>query len=164
MRRLTFLLLLFVCFHYSFAQSSLKKALRQDFVESREKPYSLHEYWYAKDTIGISRRDTVTFHNTPQYYSKITGMCKFLNWSSTSNTTVSQTYYFPCVGHGYSIATSRGNYRFKVKEMAGKTYLKLLDYNYQTYWFEVYRSLEYNSRYKASFPAVTLVRLQHKPF
>jgi hypothetical protein len=164
MLRLNFLLLLFSCFHYSFAQSSLKETLRQDFAESRKKPYSLHEYWYAKDTINISRRDTVTFHNIPQYYSEIGGMCKFLNWSFTSNTAVSQSYYFPCVGHGYGIATSRGNYRFKIKAIAGKTYLKLLDYNYRPHWFEVSRSLEYSSRYKASYPAVTLVRLQHKPF
>jgi hypothetical protein len=161
--RLVFLLFLVACFHHSFAQSSLKETLRHDFAESTKKPYSLHEYWYAKDTINISHRDTITFHNTPQYYSELGEVCKFLNWSFTSGAVINQSYYFPCVGHGYSITTTTGTYRFRIKQITGKVYLKLVNYEYQTYWFQVFRSLEYSARYKEDYPAITLVRLKHKP-
>jgi len=157
--RLIVLFFLLSCFRYSFAQSSLKQTLRRDFVENRKKPDSLHPYWYAKDTTNISLRDTIIFHNKPLYYLEARGTCKFLNWSFTSKATISQSSYFPCVGHGYYTIAVRGSYRFKIKEAAGKTYLKLIDYKYQTYWFEVSRSLEYDSR-NIAYPLITLVRLK----
>ncbi|UYZ59648.1 hypothetical protein [Hymenobacter latericus] len=161
--RLLLLICLSLSVNSSFAQGSLKKTLRQDFAESRKKPYSLHPNWIAEDTSNISTRDTVSFHNW-NYYLAAQGVCKFLDWSFTSRSTISQSSYFPCVGHGYftSAINGSGLYWFKIKEVSGKTYLKLMDHKYRVYWFEVFRSLEYDPQ-NVAHPVLTLVRLKLKP-
>ncbi|WP_165903803.1 hypothetical protein [Hymenobacter gummosus] len=149
---------------FGFGQSTLKEMLRQDFASSREKPYSLHPYWYAVDTVNIGTRDTVIFHNKPAYYLGVKSTCQWLNWSFTSSRTINQSSYFSCVGHGYSVSAVNGSgaYSFKLKEAAGQTYLKLINHKFQVSWFAVFRSLEYDSR-NVAYPVITLVRLKHKP-
>ena len=160
-----FLLLLLLCFRFSFAQCSLKKQLQQDFLESRKKPYSMHSIWYAQDTVSIVSKDTIILHNNPQYRSKTGSVCKLLALSFTSRTSFTQSAYFPCMGHGYFVTSLDGSgmYSFSIRENSGKTYLKFIDYQRNTYWFEATRSLEYNLAYKRNFPAINLMRLKHRP-
>ncbi|MCC3159440.1 hypothetical protein LJ737_19520 [Hymenobacter sp. 15J16-1T3B] len=162
--RLAFLLLLLAAARPSVAQNSLKATLLNDFATSRKGPYSVHSEWWVKDSANISTRNTIVFHNKPNFYLEETGACSFLTWSFTSGNTISQSSYFPCVGHGYFTLAMNGSgtYRFKLKEAAGCAYLKLIDHKSQVSWFEVSRSWEYDS-YNTAYPVMTLVRLKNKP-
>ncbi len=150
------------------AQNSLQTALHNDFKLSRQDNYPLHRYWWAKDSSSIATRDTIVLHNQPNWYLRAgaTGnICKFLVWEFNSKSTLSQSSYLPCVGHGYFAVSinGSGNYKFTLKESGDKTFLKLIDYKYQVAWFEVSRRMENDSASKMNYPAIMLVRLKRKP-
>jgi hypothetical protein len=156
------LLGLVLTFHQGFAQKSLKETLQKEFAESRKRLYSLHQDWWANDTSSVFTRDSIVFHNKPLYYLEAPGICKFLSWSFTSKSSLSQSAYFPCIGHGYfTIAINgSGNYRFKFKQANNVLLLKLINYKHQVRWFTVSRLLEYDASRKTSYPLLILVRLK----
>ncbi|QIL75345.1 hypothetical protein [Hymenobacter sp. HDW8] len=161
--RLLILFGLIITFHQSFGQSSLRETLQKDFAESRKKPYSTHQNWWTSDTSNVFSRDSIFFHNNPIYYLEEAEVCKFLSWSFTSKSSISQSAYFPCIGHGYFVTAinGSGNYRFKFKQSGNNLLLKLINYKHQVRWFTVSRLLEYDASRKTSYPLMILVRLKN---
>ena len=148
-----------------FCQSTTKENLMHDFARSIKSPYS--SYWFCNDSLNLARRDTIIFHNKPDYpfvSHKKSNTCIFTIWTFTSKSSLSESKYFYCKGHGYFAIKSDGssNYHILIKNENNVAKIKLIDFKNKVSWYNAHRSVEYDSVSKANYSVRTYARICQK--
>ncbi|WP_460501240.1 hypothetical protein [Hymenobacter agri] len=160
--RLLLVLVFVLCARCGFCQSTTRENLVQDFHHSMKSPYL--SSWFCNDSLSLIKRDTITFHNRPNYpfiaHSEL-NQCTFTVWEFTSKSSVSESKYFYCKGHGYFTIKSDGSSNYRIlKNKNSRVQIKLIDFRNKVSWFSAYRLLEYDSVSKTDYSALKLVRLK----
>ena len=146
-----------------FCQSTTKENLLHDFQRSMKSRYL--SSWFCNDSLNLAKRDTIILHNRPDYpvvSHKKFGTCIFTTWTFTSKSSLSESKYFYCTGHGYFTIKTDGssNYSVLLKNENNVAKIKLIDFKNNVNWFNAHHSTEYDSVSKTNYSVLKLVRLK----